>query len=93
MKFYYFLLWKAYFDKGFALTNYFKYALAFFGIFNLVSAKIAIVAIIIYLFSCLIIGWIWFKLGLTETENEIQNLFNPFQREVREVLRKRKAFK
>ena len=86
MKAYKFLLWKAYFYKGYGLTNYFKYALAFSGIFNLITAKIAIYSIIIYIFSCFFIGWMWFKIGLVDTENEIQNMFNPFMKEMREKI-------
>lgn len=93
MKFYRFFLLKAYFDKGFSLTGYFKYALAFSGVFNLITAKVAIYIALFYVLSCFLIGWIWFKCGFVNTENEIQNLFNPFQQEVRATLRKRKTYK
>ena len=86
MKAYKFLLWKAYFDKGYGLTNYFKYALAFSGVFRLITAKTALIAVFFYLISCFFLGWIWFKVGLVDTENEIQNFFNPFMKEVRQKL-------
>jgi len=91
MKFYKFLLIKAYFDKGYGLTNYFKYLLAFVGIFDLIDAKTAIYSILIYLLFCFILGWAWFKFGFVDTENEIQNRFNPFQKEIRRKLRSRKV--
>lgn len=89
MRAYKLLLWKAYFDKGWALTNYFKYIFAFVGIFNLVSARNAIYLGVIYGVSCLLIGWIWYKCGFIETENEINNIFNPFQKEIRAKLKRR----
>ena len=80
-----FLIWKAYFDKGFALTGYIKYALAFFGIFQLITAKTAIIFGFLYAVFCFFLGKIWFTYFIND-ENEIQNIFNPFQREVREKL-------
>lgn len=89
MRAYKLLLWKAYFDKGWSLTNYFKYLLAFGGIFQLIDAKQGIIIAVVYVLLCFIVGWIWFNAGLIDTENEVQNVFNPFQREVREALKKR----
>ena len=84
LKGYRFLLAKAYFDKGFALLNYFKYALA------LVLVKIDLttgfIVGAIYAVVCYIIGRLWYKAHLIDTELEIGNIFNPFQREVREKL-------
>ena len=89
MKAYKFLLWKAYFDKGWGLTNYFKYVIAFFGIYELVDVERALWIISFYLLSCLFIGWAWFRYGFVDTENEIQNVFNPFQKEMRAKLKRR----
>ena len=86
MRAYKLLLWKAYFDKGWSLTNQFKYVVAFLGLFNLVDVEKALWLIGIYLIGCLVVGWVWFNSGLIDTENEVQNHFNPFQREVREKL-------
>ena len=83
---------KAYFDKGWALTNYFKYAFAFVGLYDLVDAGQALFIGMGYCIFCFLFGWWWFNTGVIDTENEINNLYNPFQREVREKLKK-KTFK
>lgn len=44
---------------------------------------------IFYAFINLLIGWAFYNYGLVDTENEIQNKFNPFQREVRERLKRK----
>jgi len=89
MKFFKVLLWKAYFDKGFSFLNYLKYGIAFFG---LASQDVQTTLIIAGIFGvlCLIFGRLWFYFKLIETENEIQNIFNPFCQEVREGLKDRK---
>jgi uncharacterized membrane protein YdbT with pleckstrin-like domain len=76
------LMWKAYFDRGFGITSYIKYFIAFFG---LASQDISATLILglLYAFACVIIGWIWFKYKLVDAEIEISNLFNPFCRELR----------
>ena len=93
LKGYKILLWKAYFDKGFGLTNYFKYLLGFYA---LASQEIIITLIIALIYSiiCLVIGRLWYHYKLIETENEIGNIFNPFVKEMRNVVcKKRKIFK
>lgn len=92
MKAFKILLWKAYFDKGWSITNYFKYIIFFVGLFDLVTAIQAFWSIVAYVIGCFIIGWAWYNTGLIETENEVNNVYNPFQREVREKLGK-KSFK
>lgn len=87
MKAFKILLWKAYFDKGWSLTNYFKYLLLFFGLFDLITATVATWFAVGYCVSCFIIGWFWYNYGLIETENEVNNLYNPFQKEVRKKLK------
>jgi len=90
MRFYKVLLWKAYFDKGFSLTNYFKYVLLVFG-WATNDVKNTIIVGVVWFFCCLIIGRLWFHFNLIDTENEINNIFNPFQREVRHYIKKRKV--
>lgn len=85
--FYKLLLLKAYFDKGFGLTSYFKYAFAFGGIFNFIDGKTAIIIALVYIALCFILGYLWFKYKLIDVENDIQNQYNPFQREVRRKLK------
>jgi len=83
-KLYKLLLWKAYFDKGFGLTNYFKYALLLFGwATDDVGSTLKIG--ITWAIACLILGKIWFHYELIDTENEIQNNVNPFMREMRKA--------
>jgi len=80
------LLAKAYFDKGMSLTNLLKYAVALFAI-KIPSSKYAILAGVLYVIFCYILGRLWFKLKLIETEIEIGNIFNPFVREMRKVIK------
>lgn len=79
------LLWKAYFDKGFGLTNYFKYLLLVFG-WATDDVRTTVIIGIAWAFSCLILGKIWFYFKLVDTEYEVQNNVNPFCNEVREAL-------
>jgi hypothetical protein len=88
MRLYKFLLWKAYFDKGFSLTNYLKYFLVLFG-WATEDIKTTIIISAVWCLCCLIIGRLWFKFKLIETENEIANIFNPFCRDVRKHLKKK----
>jgi hypothetical protein len=85
------LLWKAYFDKGFGLTNYLKYALLVFG-WATNSVEQTIIIGIVWCIGCLILGKLWFKYKIVEVENEVQNHVNPFMREMRTAL-KIKTFK
>lgn len=96
MRFFKFLLWKAYFDRGWGLLNQVKYGIVLLGLYESVTAqsiKITIVIGFIYCFACLIAGRLWFKYKLIETENEIDNIFNPFQKEVRNYMENGKVFK
>lgn len=85
LKCYKLLLWKRYFDTGFSLTNYFKYLLLIFG-WATDDVKTTIIIGIVWAFACLILGRLWFHYRLIDTEQEIMNIFNPFQREVRAKL-------
>ena len=87
-RFYTLFLHKAYFDRGWALTNYFKYLFAFVGIFELINVSAAIWIGIAYVIFCYFAGMFFYKFGLVDVENEIANKFNPFQREVRKHLNK-----
>ena len=88
-KVYKYLLWKRYFDTGFSLTSYIKYAIALFGISSL-DVKATMLIAVIYAVSCLVIGRLWYHYKLVEVDAEISNLFNPFQREVRAKLNKQR---
>ena len=82
-----FLLAKAYFDKGYGLTNYFFKLVAVFGLTTRMIEETFYI-IFFYSISCYFLGRAWYKYKMIETENEISNIFNPFQREVRRRLRK-----
>lgn len=81
-RFFRLLLAKAYFDKGYGLTNYFFKLVAVFGLTTGLSEATFII-LFFYSISCYILGRWWYKHKLIETENEIGNIFNPFQQEMR----------
>lgn len=87
------LWYKRYFETGLGITSFMKYVLAIFGAFS-VGIKLNLVwtAIlgILYLLSCFIVGYWWIESKILEKENEINNLLNPFQVEVREAIKKKK---
>jgi len=82
MKHYRFCLLKAYFEKGYALTNYVKYIIALFGLSSL-NVSATLIMGFAYGVACFIIGWLWFKYNFYEAENEVGNRFNPFVKEMR----------
>ena len=85
------LLWKAYFEKGWQITNYFKYVLVVFG-WATNDVKTTILIGIVWVLCCFIVGKFWYKYKLINTEQEIQNRINPFVHEMRSNL-KTKRFK
>ena len=76
------MLHKAYFEKGYALTSYIKYAIALFGISSL-NVKATMIIGIIYAFLCYFLGWGWFYYNFIEEEIEVGNAFNRFVKEMR----------
>ena len=82
---FHFLFHKAKFDKGWAVTNYFKYIIALFGMASQ-NLKWTLTITFLYSIVCYVIGYLWFKHGFTDIENEIQNMFNPFVVEMREKI-------
>lgn len=84
------LFLKAIFDKGLSLTNYAKYLVALFAFWEisiLKSVELTLVIGLSYFTITLIIGYLWFWKRFIDVENDIQNFFNPFQREVREHIK------
>lgn len=80
-----FLLAKAYFDKGYGITNYFFKLVAVFGL-TTQMAKATFYILGAYTLACYFIGRYWYQHQYIDVENDITNLFNPFQREVRKKL-------
>lgn len=85
MRGYKFCLLKAYFEKGYGLTSYIKYMIAFFGLASSDVNKTLIIAVI-YGLSCFVVGWIWYKSKYVFAEAEVANQFNLFQREMRKSI-------
>lgn len=78
-------LHKAYFDKGWAVSNYLKYPLLLAG-FAIPNIKAIIWVAFIYALACYILGWWWYNYGMTDAETEINNRFNPFVKEMRKEI-------
>jgi hypothetical protein len=76
-------LYKAYFEKGYSLTNYVKYVIALFGLTSL-NLKLTMIFAGIYALSCFVIGWAWYHYGLIYAEMEVSNRFNLFVKEMRD---------
>ena len=85
MKHYKFALYKSYFDTGYGITSYLKYAIALFGLTSL-ETKLTLIIFLFYGISCFIVGWWWFKFGYQEAQNEVGNRHNKFVKEVREKI-------
>lgn len=88
MRGYKFCLLKAYFDKGYAITSYFKYAIAVFGVASL-NVKLTMIIFLFYGFFCFFLGWAWYKYGYAIAEQEVFNDYNLFVKQ----MRKKEKFK
>lgn len=82
MKYYKFALHKAYFDRGYSITNYIKYIIALFGLSSL-NVKLTLFFGFIYAIACYFVGRIWYKKGIMIAEVEVGNQFNKFVKEMR----------
>jgi len=92
---------KAFFEKGYGLTTYFKYLFLLFGFYDIMkneSMKVAFIGGTLYAILCFVIGWAWYKYEWVLEEAEVGNQFNYFQRQIRkkfkiEKNKKRERFK
>jgi len=80
---------KAYFERGYGVTGYLKYVIVLLGFDRVLKGdlKTSMFIILGWGLFCLLFGYLWYKLGFIEEENEVNNRFNPFQREVREAIK------
>jgi hypothetical protein len=86
MKYYKAMLWKEYFDKGYGVTSYVKWIIALTGLTTR-SFALTMALFALYGLLCFGIGKLWYKYGLVNAEHEVQNVVNPFVKEVREKLK------
>lgn len=96
MKYYRLAFTLACFNKGYGVTAPLKYLVALFGITNAIATEkilITMIAGISYVIFCFIFGYILYKIGFVDAENEVTNRFNPFAKQVRSKLRIRKVYK
>ena len=87
------VLWKSWFDKGYGLTNYLKYPLAYFALYeitNLSNFKLTLIAVLFYVVFAWFLGWAWFHWNWIRAEAEVANRYNYFQQEVRKALKTRR---
>lgn len=85
-KWYKLMLWKAYFDQGYGVTSYPKYAVSIIGIGAAIqnaSLYWIVLGALIYGVICLIVGRLWYYFNFINAEHEVQNVVNPFVREMR----------
>jgi len=85
-------LHKNYFDTGFGTLNYLKYPLLLLG-FAIPEVRGIILIAFLYATACYFLGWWWLNFGMQDAENEINNRFNPFCKQVRKRLRIKKVEK
>ena len=80
---YKFVLHKAYFDFGYGWSSYFKYMIAIFGI---ASQQVRSTMIFFFLYGilCYVGGRLAYKFGIKEAEQEVENQYNLFCKELRE---------
>ena len=75
-------LHKSYFDKGYGITSYLKYMIAFFGLASN-DIKSTMLIGVSYMVSCYFIGMVAYKIGYVEAEQEISNVHNKFVKDMR----------
>ena len=92
MRFYRFVLYKKYFETGYSNSHFLFKMLALFGI---ASQEVGITLSLGFLYAifCMITGWLWYKFHFMEAENEVNNQFNPFVKEMRSDLRDKSRYR
>lgn len=88
------LLHKRYFDIGYGFTSIMKYLIALFSgvdAINTGDMTKVFIAGFSYVIFCYLFGLVFVKFGWFETDQEVNNQYNLFQREMRKKLDKRKT--
>ena len=85
-----FIIAMTYFNKGYGLTSLVKYGVAVFAI-KITDYRLAFISGLAYAILCYIVGRLWYKYKLIDTEIEINNRVNPFVREMRKKVRRKKS--
>ena len=78
---------KAYFDNGYSITSYPKWAFAILGIGSAIkgySLWYLALGALGYGILCFILGWSFLKYGFYLAQQEVSNQFNLFVKELRE---------
>ena len=75
---------KAWFEKGLGVTSPLKYLLAFI---SLGSRDLQFTGALglFYVIFCFVFGYFWYKFKFIEAEIEVQNKYNLFVKEMREL--------
>ena len=89
MRFFKLALQKAYFDKGYGVTSYFKYLVVLIGMERVISGdlKSTIIIMTAYGIFCYLFGWAMYKYGYVEAEKEVENKFNLLAKQLRNKLK------
>lgn len=83
-----FVITKTYFDKGWGISSYMKYAIALFGISSL-NVKYTLLLGLVYGVMCYFMGRIWLNRGFESIEQEVYNRVNPFVSDVRKHINRK----
>ena len=84
------MLLKGYFDKGYGITSYLKYLIAFFALASR-DIKTTLIVGVVYGIFCFFFGYFWYKYDWTTAEMEVSNTFNKFVKEMRNKFKHRKV--
>ena len=82
------LIHKMYFDKGGHFLKYFLYVIALFGMSSQ-NVSYTLILAFLYAFICYSLGWIVYHSNCILAENEINNKYNLFVKEMRHHIKKR----
>ena len=79
-------LWYSYFNTGYSVMSFPKWVMAVFGIGEVVNKNYWVVlgGALIFLVSCLFVGWLYIKFGFLEAMQEVGNKHNLLAKQLRE---------